>query len=228
MRRIKGSEPTNLIQRSSQDSITVVLIDDHEIVRQGLRSMLGREPDLLIVGEAANRAEALVVVANTQPSIVVLDLRLSASSDTEGLSLCEELTSIHPEVAVLVLTTFLSPALVVDSRRAGARGYLIKDVDTRELVAGIRAVANGGTAFDPRATDAAVQARDLAARRDRLTTRETQVLASLAHGNSDRTIARELEISDGTVRCHVRSAMRKLGVATRPEAVYAAVKAAVV
>jgi two-component system response regulator DevR len=205
--------------------VRIVLVDDHAIVRQGLRSVLEREPQLSIVGEASSAPEALAVVAHERPSIVLLDLKLSTSSDSEGLQLCRQLTAAHPGVGVLVLTTFLDDRLVVEAVHAGARGYVVKDVDTTELTGAIRAVSRGESAFDSRSAAAVV--RSLNGQQphgDPLTGRELDVLRLLARGMSNRTIGRELFISETTVKFHVGNLMRKLDVSRRAEAVYAASK----
>ena len=137
-------------QAAATAGIDVLLVDDHAIVRQGLRSILEREPGLRVVAEAATAAEALARVNSARPDIVLLDLKLSSSSDAEGLELCAALTQRHPEALILVLTTFLDEQLVMQAIRAGARGYVVKDVDTTGLVRAIRDVASGGSAFDAR------------------------------------------------------------------------------
>jgi two-component system, NarL family, response regulator DevR len=205
--------------------VRIVLVDDHAIVRQGLRSVLEREPQFAIVGEASSAPEALAVVAHQRPTIVLLDLKLSTSSDSEGLQLCRQLTQAHPGVGVLVLTTFLDDRLVVEAVHAGARGYVVKDVDTTELVRAIRAVSRGESAFDARSASAMVRSLSGGVpERERLTERELDVLRLLARGLSNRAIGGELFISETTVKFHVGNLMRKLVVSRRAEAVYAATK----
>ena len=114
-------------------TVRIVLVDDHAILRDGLRSVLERESDLTIVGEASSREEGLAVVARVEPDIVLMDLKLSASSDYEGLALCAQLAKAHNGIGLLVLTTFLDDRLVVEAVHAGARGYVVKDVDTIEI-----------------------------------------------------------------------------------------------
>ena len=147
---IRPGEP----QPDAGAPVTIVLIDDHAIVRQGLRSLLEREIDLRVVGEASSAGEALVVVERTRPTIVLLDMKLSPASDSEGLSLCAELTKRYPGLGVLVLSTFVDDALVVSAIQHGACGYVVKDVDTIELVQAIRLVATTGSAFDSRSAAA--------------------------------------------------------------------------
>ena len=212
------------------EPITIVLVDDHGILRQGLRSVLERDPQLRVVGEAASSAEAMAVVSRTRPHIVLLDLKLSSSSDIEGLALCQQLTSTYTGVAVLVLTTFLQDQLVVRAIQNGASGYVVKDVDTSELVRAIRAVSRGESAFDSRS--AAAMVRSLSSRSPiaskQLTERELEVLSLLARWLSNREIGRRLYISETTAKFHVGNIMRKLEVSRRAEAVYAASKMGII
>jgi len=203
-----------------QSSVRIVLVDDHAILRQGLRSVLERESDLEIVGEASSLAEALAVVDKVGPDIVLMDLKLSASSDYEGLTLCGQLSSAHPGLGLLVLTTFLDDQLVVRAVHAGARGYVVKDVDTTELVRAIRAVSRGESAFDSRSASAVVRSLNgQSATKERLTDRELEVLRLLANGLSNIKIGERLFISPTTVKFHVSNIMRKLEVSRRAEAV---------
>ena len=206
--------------------VRIVLVDDHSIMRQGLRAVLEREPDLRVVGEAGTADGAVAAVGSVRPNVVLLDLKLSSGPQVDGLALCKRLVGQHPGLGVLVLTTFAEDRLVVDAVQAGARGYVVKDVDTTELVRAIRAVARGESAFDARSASAMARAvgGGGAAERDRLTDRELDVLRLLARGLSNRAIGRELFISDTTVKFHVGNLMRKLVVSRRAEAVYAASK----
>ncbi|VXA95097.1 MadR family response regulator transcription factor [Nocardioides sp. AX2bis] len=211
--------------------VRIMLVDDHAIVRQGLRSILGREPDLEVVAEASTAPEALVVVRHARPQIVLLDLKLSTSSDAEGLELCAQLVAEHPEVRVLVLTTFLDEQLVLTAIRLGAKGYVVKDVDTTGLIRAIRDVARGESAFDPRSAAAMVRGLNAPAPREAatsLTARETEVMALLARGQSNGEIGRSLYISETTAKFHVGNILRKLGVSRRAEAVYEASKLGVI
>ena len=211
---------------SGQAVVSIVLVDDHAILRQGIRSILERHPYMCVVGEAATSQEAMAVVSDTRPRIVLLDLKLSTSSDTEGLELCQKLTSTYSDTAVLVLTTFMDDQLVVRAIRSGASGYVVKDVDTRELVRAIQAVSQGESAFDSRSAGAMV--RSLNARSPleskQLTEREREVLSLLARGLSNRDIGKRLYISETTAKFHVGNIIRKLNVSRRAEAVYAASK----
>ncbi|GAA0929261.1 MadR family response regulator transcription factor [Streptomyces thermoalcalitolerans] len=206
----------------------IVLVDDHAIVRHGLRSILERESDLEVVGEASTAAEAIAVVERTHPSIVLLDLKLSTGADTEGLELCAKLTERHPGLAVLVLTTFLDDSLVVEAIQHGARGYVVKDVDTTELLRSIRAVARNESAFDSHAAAAMVRSMRVQPEQPRFTERELRVLKLLARGLSNRDIGAELYISETTVKFHVRNIMRKMDAGSRAEVVYEASKMGVI
>src|SRR6478752_5361437 len=184
--------------------IRLVLVDDHAILRQGLRAVLERADDLIIVGEAASEAEAEAIVRATDPDVVLLDLKLSAGSEFEGLSLCAKLSGAYPDLGLLVLTTFLDEDLVVRAVHAGARGYVVKDVDTTELVRAIRAISAGESAFDARSAAAVV--RSMSGRADvhqQLTARELEVLRLLATGLSNNQIGEQLYISATTAKFHV-------------------------
>jgi len=206
-------------------TIRLVLVDDHAILREGLRSVLERQRGLVVVGEASSEAEAVAIVLATTPDVVLLDLKLSAGSEYEGLSLCTKLSAAHPDIGLLVLTTFLDEDLVVRAMHAGARGYVVKDVDTTELVRAIRAISAGDSAFDSRSAAAVV--RSMSGRADvhqQLTARELEVLRLLATGLSNNQIGEQLYISATTAKFHVSNIMRKLEVSRRAEAVYAASK----
>ena len=205
--------------------VRLVLVDDHAILRQGLRSVLEREPDLEVVGEASTSGEALDVVGQVKPDVVLMDLKLSAASDYEGLVLCAQLSSANKGLGLLVLTTFLDEQLVVRAVQAGARGYVVKDVDTTELVRAIRAVSRGESAFDSRSASAVIRSLNgQTTPREGLTERELEVLQLLATGLSNAKIGERLFISATTVKFHVSNIMRKLDVGRRAEAVYEAGK----
>ncbi|GAA5103709.1 MadR family response regulator transcription factor [Haloechinothrix salitolerans] len=211
-------------QGAGSRALTIVLVDDHAIVRQGLRSILEREEDMCVVGEATTATEARTVIDRLRPDIVLLDLKLSTGSDTEGLAVCSELTERYPDIGVLVLTTFLDDALVLEAVHRGAKGYVIKDVDTSGLVSSIRAVARDESAFDSRSASVMVRSIRTTPDEPTLTEREQGVLELLAHGMSNREIGRRLFISETTVKFHVRNIMRKLSASSRAEAVYEASK----
>jgi DNA-binding NarL/FixJ family response regulator len=204
--------------------VRLVLVDDHAILRQGLRSLLEREPDLHVVGEAGSAREALAVVERCRPAVVLLDMKLSPASDNDGLGLCAELTRRYPMLRVLVLSTFVDDALVVSAIEHGACGYVVKDVDAMELARSIRMVARSGSAFDTRSAAAMVRSIHSPRAGTALTDRELNVLRLVANGLSNRGIGARLHLSETTVKFHVRNIMRKLDTTSRAEAVYKAAK----
>ncbi len=205
----------------------VVIVDDHAIVREGLRVMLDAEPDVTVVGEAADAATAQLVVSETKPDLVLLDLRLGAD-ERSGLDLCATLRAGHPDVGVLVVTTFLSERLVIDAIRAGAQGYVLKDVDSEQLVKAVAAVRRGESAFDSHS--AAVVVRSLATeasgeggdQASPLSAREQEVATLVGRGLSNQEIGAALFISTATVKFHLRNIMGKLGVHRRAELAFRA------
>ncbi|HEX4093781.1 MAG TPA: response regulator transcription factor [Trebonia sp.] len=213
------------------DRARILVVDDHTIVRQGLRSILELEPDFTVIGEAATPEEAVAQADRLRPDVVLLDLKLSDAAPAEGLDVCAALRGRHPDVAIVVLTTFLDERLLVGALRRGASGYALKDVDAVELARIIRAVHRGQSAFDSRSADLVV--RSLTARpgagpsgsagpSGALSERELEVVRPVARGATNPQVARELYLSESTVKYHLRTAMRKLGARDRTELVYKA------
>ena len=204
------------------EPVRLVIVDDHAIIRQGLRTMLERDGDMLVVGEAGAPQEARAAVREQRPDVVLLDLKLGEDEDA-GLSVCRQLKADDPGVRCLVLTTFLNERLVVEAIRSGAKGYVLKDVDAQGLVRSILAVHAGESAFDSHAAAVVVksmsgeQASDSAVS---FTARESEVVRLLANGLSNRQIGQALFISETTVKFHVHNVMGKLGVKRRAEVVY--------
>ncbi len=207
--------------------VRILVVDDHTIVRQGLRSILDLEPDFTVVGEAADAAQAIEQTARLRPDVVLLDLMLSDREPAEGLDVCAALRAKFDDVSVVVLTTFLDERLLLGALRRGASGYALKDVDTVELSRIIRTVHGGQCAFDPRSAELAV--RSLTGQTGQpgppagvLTNRELEVVRLVAQGATNLRVARELFVSESTVKYHLRTAMRKLGASDRTELVYRA------
>jgi DNA-binding NarL/FixJ family response regulator len=209
-------------------STRVLIVDDHAIVRRGLRSILELEQDIAVVGEAGGPADALRTVERTRPEVVLLDLKLSPGDDADGLAVCSQILERRPGTGVVVLSTFLDEQLVAEALRRGAQAYVLKDVDLSELVRIIRAVARGEAGFDSRS---AAVVRELAAgtRTGRagngmpaLTDREREVVRLIAEGLTNREIGEAIFVSESTVKFHVRNVMRKLDVHHRAEVAYAA------
>jgi two-component system, NarL family, response regulator DevR len=210
------------------DEIRVALIDDHAIVRQGLRAMIDREPDLRVVGEAPSAKAAPAMLDRVQPRVVLLDLKLAPGSECDGLGLCHTVTQRYPDIKVLILTSSADEWLILESIKQGAKGFVLKDVDLAELIRAIRAVHRGESAFDPRSAGVVVRWMHAGQRTGTtasdITPREREILALLARGLSNVAIGQRLYISAATVKFHVGNVMQKLGARRRAEAVYAASK----
>jgi DNA-binding NarL/FixJ family response regulator len=208
--------------------IRVVIVDDQTLMRQGLRGLLGLAEDIEVVGEAADGNEALRVIASLAPEVVLLDVRLPGRT---GLEVLRELASAGAGPAVILLTTFDDDAAFAEGARAGARGFLLKDVSLEELADAIRTVARGGTVFRPALTDTALkrvqQLRhdfDSQDRPDPPTKRELEVLRLMAAGYSNREIADALGAAEGTVKNHISTILSQLGVRDRTRAVLKALE----
>jgi two-component system, NarL family, response regulator DevR len=204
----------------------VLLVDDHAIVRRGLRSILELERDISVVAEAGGWSDALQALDRARPDVIVLDLKLSSEHDTEGLDLCSEIVRRRPQSNVVILSTFLDEDLLNQALRRGAKAYVLKEVDVVELVRIIRAVSQGGAAFDGRS--AAMMRALVAGEHDQsepaFTEREREVTKLLARGLTNREIGRRIFVSESTAKFHVRNVMHKLGVHSRAEVAYAAGK----
>jgi DNA-binding NarL/FixJ family response regulator len=207
-------------------SLRTVLVDDEPLVRQGLRMVLELEPDLEVVAEGADGAEAVQLVRRHRPDLVLLDVRMPGVDGIEATRrICAD-----PQLAdtrVVVLTTFADDGLLVGAVRAGASGYLLKSMEPDAIRASVRAVAEGRTTLAPALLDRLLQ--EYATRRpdrspvlERLTERETDVLLAVAAGRSNQEIAESLFVSEGTVKTHVAAILRKLDVRDRTQAAVAA------
>ena len=199
--------------------IRILLVDDERLVRTGLRMILDGEVDLEVVGEAADGAEALALVDAFEPDVVLMDLRMPRM---DGVTATERLATTHPAVRVLVLTTYDTESDILRALEAGARGYLLKDAPPEELFAGIRATARGETVLAP--SVAATLVRRATPGAITITEREVEVLELLARGLGNKELARELFVSEATVKSHLSHIYAKLGVDTRAGAVAAAIE----
>jgi DNA-binding NarL/FixJ family response regulator len=205
----------------------VLIADDHPMVRQGLRVFLELEPDLEVVGEASDGAEAAALTAELLPDVVLLDLVMPG---VDGLSALETLAEQGLADRVLVVTSFGEYRSALPALRAGARGYISKDVDPAALATAVRAVAAGHVLLGPQVSEALVaQAGSAAAvpsetQGPQLTAREREVLQQIAAGRSNREIARTLLLAEKTVKTHVSNILMKLGVSDRTQAALWAVR----
>lgn len=201
-------------------AIRVLLADDHSVVRQGLQMFLALDPELEVVGEAANGAEAVALARELRPDVILMDLLMPVM---DGIAAIEAIRAAGINTEILAVTSVLEDDAVVRAVRAGAIGYLLKDTNASELCRAIHAAANGQVQLAPQA--AARLMREVAAPRnpETLTERETNVLRLLAKGMANKEIARELAIGDKTVKTHVSNILAKLGVQSRTQAaLYAA------
>ncbi len=207
--------------------IRLLIIDDHEMVREGLKAMLVTEPDFSIVGDAANAEQAFDLVERLHPDVVLLDVRLPGIS---GVEVCSTLTERYPETAVIILTTFTDENLVARCIQAGARGFIVKDIERFDLKRSIRAVARGEAAIDSKAAAAVLaqlrRAPQVAgeAPPEPLSSQQLVILRLIAQGLSSREIATQLYLSENTVKGYVQEILHRLGVKNRTEAVMVAVK----
>jgi DNA-binding NarL/FixJ family response regulator len=203
-------------------TVRVLIADDQELVRSGFRLIVGSAEDMEVVGEAADGAQALSEARRLRPDVVLMDVRMP---HVDGITATRALTAELPATRVLVLTTFDLDEHVYDALRAGASGFLLKDVPMEDLVAAVRAVAAGASLLSPSVTRRLVD--EYAARRSStvrledlpLTAREGEVLLHLARGSSNAEIAAALVVSEATVKTHVTQVLAKLGLRTRVQAV---------
>ncbi len=206
------------------DQVRVFLLDDHEIVRRGVRDLLESEPDLVVVGEAATEDEAIRRIPALDPDVAVLDVRLQ---EGDGITACREIRSRHPRTACLMLTSFADDQALFDAVMAGAAGYVLKQIRSSELVSCVRRVAAGEHLLDPAATARVLERLRRGPEEDeriaRLSPQERQVLVLLADGLTNRQIGERMYLAEKTVKNYVTSVLSKLGVTRRTEAaVYAA------
>jgi DNA-binding NarL/FixJ family response regulator len=197
--------------------IRVLLVDDHEMVREGLMAMLQPERDIEVVGQTGYGAAVADLVESTRPDVVLLDARLP---DISGVEVCRRLAISHPAVSVLILTTYTDPDLVQESIQAGARGYVVKDVERFSLKESIRAVFRGQAVLAPQVAGHVIERsrQQSGSRRSALSASQVAILRLISRGHSNREIAAEVHLSENTVKTHVQEIFRKLGVRNRVEA----------
>ena len=205
-------------------AIRVFLLDDHEIVRRGVRDLLETEPDLEVVGEAGTVAQALDRIPVSEPDVAVLDVQLP---DGTGVEVCREVRSARPELACLMLTSYADDEAMFEAIMAGASGYILKDVRSADIIESIRRVAAGQSLLDPaltaRVIDRLRRGPDEDERLRDLTPQERRILDLLADGLTNRQIAAEMFLAEKTVKNYVSNLLAKMGMSRRTEAaVYAA------
>jgi DNA-binding NarL/FixJ family response regulator len=202
-------------------AIRVLIVDDHSIVREGLRMFLQRDPDLDVVGEAANGEEAVELSRQLHPDVVLMDLLMPVM---DGIEATVAIRSAQPRTEIIALTCVLESAAVVSALKAGAIGYLLKDTQAPELRRTIKAAAAGQVQLSPQASAYLVRKVQAVTPPELLTERETEVLRLLAQGQSNKDIARHLQIVEDTVKVHVKHILAKLGVQSRTQAALYAIR----
>ncbi|WP_353940480.1 response regulator transcription factor [Streptomyces sp. HUAS MG91] len=212
---------------SADDPVRILLLDDHEVVRRGLRDLLGAEPDLEVVGEAATAAQALTRGPALRPDVAVLDVRLP---DGDGITVCRELRTLLPEVSCLMLTSFDDDDALLDAIMAGASGYVLKQIKGSDLISAVRTVASGESMLDPATTArlmrslggpeqrAAENGSPLDGQAVELTERERDILELVGEGLTNRQIGQRLFLSEKTVKNNISRLLAKLGVERRIQA----------
>lgn len=202
-------------------TIRILLVDDHSVVRQGLRMFLALDPELAVVGEASNGEEGIEQVRRLKPDVVLMDLLMPMM---DGITAIQKLRKEFPDVEVIALTSVLEDDAVIGAIRAGAIGYLLKDTQADELCRAIKAAANRQVQLSPQAAARLVREIKSPDNPEKLTERETDVLRLLALGRSNKEIANELVIGEKTVKTHVSNILMKLGLSSRTQAALHAVR----
>ena len=205
-------------------SVRILVTDDHPVVRAGLSGMLSGEPDFEVVGEAQNGKEAVTFVGELKPDVVLMDLRMP---EMDGVTAIDHIKSDYPDVHILVLTTYESDADILRAIETGATGYLLKDTPREELFGAIRTVAQGQSPLAP-GVAARLMQRVRNPEEEGLSTREIEVLELVAHGTSNKEIAKQLWVSETTVKSHMLHIFDKLGVTDRTAAVTEALKRGII
>lgn len=202
-------------------SIRILLVDDHSVVRQGLKMFLALDPELTVVGEAVNGEEAVRRARELQPDVVLMDLLMPVM---DGITATALIRKELPDIEVIALTSVLEDASVTGAVRAGAIGYLLKDTESDELVRAIHAAANGQVQLAPQALARLMREVRAPESPEKLTERETDVLRLLAGGQSNKEIVHALHLGEKTIKTHVSNILSKLGVPSRTQAALYAVR----
>ena len=202
-------------------SIRILIVDDHSVVRQGLKMFLALDPELEVVGEAANGSEALRLARELEPDVVLMDLLMPVM---DGVAATEAIRRELPDTEVIALTSVLEDQAIFKAMRAGATGYLLKDTESDELCRSIKAAAAGQVQLSPQVAARLMQDVHVPESPESLTKRETEVLRLLAQGKANKEIAEALVIGEKTVKTHVSNILSKLGVPSRTQAALYAVR----
>jgi len=206
---------------------TILLVDDHEVVRLGLRTLLNHQEEFEVVGEAGTAKEAIEQADKYCPDIVLMDIRLPGAS---GIDACEEIVAKHPAIRVIMLTSYADDDMLFSAIRAGASGYVLKQIGGDDLIRSLKAVGRGEASLDPAVTQRVFQEVRRAVKEEEsaafanLSQQERHVLQLVSEGKTNREIAKSLFLGEGTVRNYVSSILSKLGVSNRAEAAAYAVE----
>jgi len=204
----------------TSEKLRVMIVDDHEVVREGIRAVLDRRPGVSVVGEAGTVAQAVEVALKERPDLVIMDLRLP---DGSGVEACREIRSHLPETRMIMLTSYADDEAVMNAILAGASAYLLKQTHARQLVEAVELVAKGESLLDPLVTRRVLdQVRQISAgvsdKKSQLTEHEYKILLLIAEGKTNREIASEIYLSDKTVKNYVSNILSKLNLRRRSEA----------
>ncbi len=206
-------------------SIRVFLLDDHELVREGIRSLLEGDPDIEVVGEASTASEALTRVPLAKPDVAILDVRLEEGN---GIEVCRDLRSVNPELTCLMLTSFADDDALYASVMAGAAGYVLKQIRARDLIEDVKKVAKGESLMDPRAVARVVQRISNPPKTDSatgsLSPQELRILEHISEGMTNKQIAEAMFLAEHTVKNYITGLLRKLKMSSRTEAAIYATK----
>lgn len=202
-------------------SLRILLVDDHEVVRVGIRALIDRQPGMEVVGEAGTVREAVSLVEQTAPDVVVLDIRLPGGN---GLEACRQIKALRPETRIIVLTSYPDDEVLFDAIACGAEGYVLKQIGSDELILALERVGRGESLLDPSVTDRVFAKMREVRQRERahafadLNAQEMQILARVADGETNREIGAALQLSEKTVRNYVSIILSKLGLNSRAQA----------
>ncbi len=217
---VKKTAATEVLE-TKPDKVRLLIVDDHSMVREGVKMYLGFDDSLEVVGEAANGEEALEQAAKLQPDVVLMDLIMPVM---DGVTAIGELKKRYPDIEIIALTSVLEDEKVVGAVQAGATGYLLKDSKPQELIDAIHAAGRGEVRLHPEAAKRLMKQVKTPEMRESLTPRETDILKMIGRGYSNKDISKELVLSEYTIKAHVSSLLSKLGLSSRTQAALFALK----
>jgi two-component system, NarL family, response regulator LiaR len=219
--KVNAEKVISKVETATVDKVRLLLVDDHAMVREGIKMYLGFDKALEVVGEASNGEEALEAAARLLPDVVLMDLIMPVM---DGISAILQLKKTHPGVEIIALTSVLEDEKVVGAVQAGATGYLLKDSKPQELIDAIHAAGRGEVRLHPEAAKRLMKQVKTPDMRESLTPRETDIVKMIGRGYSNKDISKELELSEYTIKAHVSSLLSKLGLSSRTQAALFALK----